>query len=208
MAYTVALTGGIGSGKSTVAEAFARLGVPLVDADVIARQMVARGQPALAQIAAHFGARVLRADGSLDRAALRHIVFAQPQEKAWLNALLHPLIQAETQRQLAQIAAPYALWVVPLLIENHLTAQADRIAVVDLPVDLQLARTQARDGISPEQAQRILAAQTTREQRLACADDIIDNSGSADALAPQVAVLHRRYLALAQAAAASTGSQA
>lgn len=97
---------------------------------------------------------------------------------------------------------------VPLLIENHLTAQADRIAVVDLPVDLQLTRTQARDGISPEQAQRILAAQTTREQRLACADDIIDNSGSADALAPQVAVLHRRYLALAQAAAASTGSQA
>lgn len=208
MAYTVALTGGIGSGKSTVSEAFARLGVPLVDADVIARQMVARGQPTLAQIAAHFGPQVLRADGSLDRAALRHIVFAQPQEKAWLNALLHPLIHAETQRQLSQITAPYALWVVPLLVENRLTERADRILVVDVPVKLQLARTRARDGISAEQAQYILAAQATRAQRLACADDIIDNSGPADALVPQVAALHRRYLALAQAAASPTGSQA
>lgn len=208
MAYTVALTGGIGSGKSTVADAFARLGVPLVDADVIARQLVAPSSPVLAQIVAHFGAALLQADGQLDRAALRQIIFTHPSEKAWLDALLHPQIQAETRHQLAHISAPYALWVVPLLVENRLTTQADRILVVDLPIEQQLARTQARDGVSREQAQRILAAQATRQQRLAWADDIIDNSGSAEALIPQVAALHRHYLALAQAASSPTGSPA
>lgn len=197
MTYIVALTGGIGSGKSTVAEAFGRLGVPIVDADVIARQVVEAGTPALAQIAARYGKQVLNADDSLNRAALREVIFSDPAEKAWLNALLHPLIQQETQRQLTAATQPYALWVVPLLIENGLTKRADRILVVDLDPDVQLARTLARDGVSRQQAENIIAAQASREQRLACADDIIDNAGPASELAPRVAALHHRYLALA-----------
>ncbi|MBW7983034.1 dephospho-CoA kinase [Enterobacillus tribolii] len=197
MTYIVALTGGIGSGKSTVALAFSDLGVPVIDADIIARQVVAAGSPALAQIAARHGAQILNADGTLHRAALREIIFASPAEKTWLNNLLHPLIQQETQHQLSQVTQPYALWVVPLLVENGLTERADRVLVVDLPPDLQLERTLARDGVSRQQAENILAAQATREQRLACADDIIDNSEPAETLAPRVAALHRHYLELA-----------
>ena len=194
MTYIVALTGGIGSGKSTVADAFSQLGVPVVDADVIARQVVAVGAPALQKIAAHFGQKILLGDGSLNRALLREIIFNQPQEKRWLNSLLHPMIHQETQRQLATIDAPYALWVVPLLIENGLTQRAQRVLVVDVDPEVQLQRTMAR-----EQAANILAAQATRSQRLAYADDIIENSGSPETIAPRVASLHRHYLDLAAA---------
>ncbi|SQI31801.1 Dephospho-CoA kinase [Serratia plymuthica] len=179
MAYIVALTGGIGSGKSTVAEAFARHGVEIVDADVIARQVVEPGTPALAAIAERFGNEMLLADGTLNRTALRQRIFSTPDEKRWLNQLLHPLIHQETQRQLAQVASPYALWVVPLLVENNLQARADRVLVVDVDSETQLARTITRDGINRQQAQNIVSAQATREQRLAAADDIIDNSGAA-----------------------------
>ncbi|WP_431223744.1 dephospho-CoA kinase [Serratia sp. L9] len=200
MAYIVALTGGIGSGKSTVADAFARLGVSIVDADVIARQIVEPGTPALAAIAAHFGNEMLLADGSLNRPALRQRIFSTPEEKRWLNQLMHPLIHQETQRQLAKARSPYALWVVPLLVENNLQDRADRVLVVDVDSATQLARTMARDGISHQQALNILSAQATREQRLAIADDVIDNNGTAQGITPYVAALHRRYLELAASA--------
>ncbi|WP_346827005.1 dephospho-CoA kinase [Serratia inhibens] len=200
MAYIVALTGGIGSGKSTVADAFARHGVEIVDADIIARQVVEPGAPALDAIVERFGNEMLLADGTLNRSALRQRIFSNPDEKRWLNQLLHPLIHQETQRQLAQVASPYALWVVPLLVENNLQARADRVLVVDVDSETQLARTVARDGIDRQQAQNIMSAQATREQRLAVADDTIDNSGTAQGIEPFVAALHRRYLELAVSA--------
>ncbi|QHB31429.1 dephospho-CoA kinase [Yersinia canariae] len=200
MSYIVALTGGIGSGKSTVADAFANLGVPLVDADIIARQVVEPGMPALANIASRYGETILHTDGTLNRAALRAKIFSEPQEKAWLNSLLHPLIQQETQRQLASINALYVLWVVPLLVENGLHHRANRVLVVDVAPEIQLARTMARDGITRQQAEHILASQVSRQQRLASADDIIDNSGDPIVIAPQVASLHQQYLKLAIAA--------
>jgi len=199
MSYLVALTGGIGSGKSTVANAFSRLGVTVIDADMIARQVVEPGTPALSAIAAHFGNTLLHPDGSLNRARLRELIFADPTEKAWLNGLLHPLIQQETQHQIRQATTPYVLWVVPLLIENGLQARADRVLVIDVDRETQLARTTARDGVSRQQAENILAAQVTREQRLACADDVIDNSGDPSAIEPRVAALHQHYLQLAAA---------
>ncbi|AJJ11518.1 dephospho-CoA kinase [Yersinia rohdei] len=200
MTYIVALTGGIGSGKSTVANAFADLGVPLVDADIIARQVVEPGMPALAAIASRYGETILQADGTLNRAALREKIFSESQEKAWLNSLLHPLIQQETQRQIAGVDKPYVLWVVPLLVENDLHHRANRVLVVDVAPEIQLARTMARDGITRQQAEYILASQASRQQRLACADDIIDNSGDPLVIAPQVASLHQQYLKLAVAA--------
>lgn len=200
MTYIVALTGGIGSGKSTVANAFANLGVPLVDADIIARQVVEPGMPALMDIASRYGETILYTDGTLNRAALREKIFSEPQEKAWLNSLLHPMIQQETQRQLANIDEPYVLWVVPLLVENGLHHHANRVLVVDVAPEIQLARTMARDGVTRQQAEHILASQVSRQQRLACADDIIDNSGDPIVIAPQVASLHQQYLKLAAAA--------
>ncbi|MFT4465112.1 MAG: dephospho-CoA kinase [Sodalis sp. (in: enterobacteria)] len=198
--YIVALTGGIGSGKSTVANAFAALGVPLVDADVIAREVVEPDDPALRAIAQHFGPAVLSADGSLDRAALRARIFSDPEEKAWLNGLLHPLIKRQTEQQLRSARAPYVLWVVPLLIENNLQQRTDRVLVVDVDPEVQIARTLSRDGVSSEQVENILAAQVPRQRRLACADDIIDNSGRPEEITDRVATLHRRYLALAASA--------
>ena len=197
MLFTVALTGGIGSGKSTVANAFAALGVEIIDADVIAREVVGPGTPALQAIVKRHGESILTAEGTLYRARLREIIFQQPQEKNWLNQLLHPLINARTQQLRAQASSSYVLWVVPLLIENNLQRQADRVLVVDVDEAVQLQRTRQRDGVSLSQAQRILAAQVSREQRLACADDIIDNSGTPEQVLPRVAELHQRYLRLA-----------
>lgn len=200
MSYIVALTGGIGSGKSTVADSFARLGASIVDADVIARQVVEPGQPALQALIEHFGQGIAHDDGSLNRSALRHKIFSHPDEKTWVNQLLHPLIHARTRELFAAATTPYVLWVVPLLVENGLQTVADRVLVVDVSEQTQLARTMQRDGISLEQAQSILSAQVSRQQRLACADDIIDNNGGAEALEPRVASLHSRYLELAASA--------
>ncbi|MEJ4046380.1 dephospho-CoA kinase [Erwinia sp. SLM-02] len=197
MPYTVALTGGIGSGKSTVADAFAQLGIDIIDADVIARQVVEPGQPALLALHQRFGDDILLENGSLNRARLRQIIFSSTDEKLWVNNLLHPLIHAETQRQLALAHSAWCLWVVPLLVENGLQRLADRILVVDVDRETQLARTMARDNISREQAENILAAQASREARLAVADDIIDNSASPQAVIAHVAVLNQRYIALA-----------
>lgn len=197
MGYTVALTGGIGSGKSTVTDAFAHLGINVIDADILARQVVEPGKPALKAIADHFGSQILTADGALNRRELRERIFAHPDEKAWLNALLHPLIQQETQQQMQQATSPYVLWVVPLLIENKLYTRADRVLVVDVSRETQILRTMQRDHVSREHVEHILAAQATREARLAVADDVIDNNGAPDAIASDVARLHASYLQLA-----------
>nr|WP_202631304.1 dephospho-CoA kinase [Pantoea ananatis] len=191
------MTGGIGSGKSTIAGYFAASGVDIIDADVIAREVVEPGTPALQAIIERYGDAILTEQGTLQRSRLREIIFATPDEKTWLNALLHPLINARTQQLKAQAASPYVLWVVPLLVENRLQRQADRVLVVDTDEETQLRRTLQRDNVSLEQAKRILAAQATRQQRLDCADDIIDNSGAPEKALPQVAKLHQLYLKLA-----------
>lgn len=201
MAYTVALTGGIGSGKTTVANAFSRLGVTVIDADVIARQVVAPGQSALNAISEHFGNDILLADGSLNRRLLREKIFSSPDEKRWLNALLHPLIHQRTQAELSHARSPYVLWVVPLLVENQLQQKADRVLVVDVSPEVQIERTIGRDDVSRQHAEQILAAQATREQRLAIADDVINNNGAPDRVAEHVERLHRQYLQLASQAA-------
>ncbi len=156
MPYTVALTGGIGSGKSTIANGFAALGVTIIDADVIAREVVEPGSPALQAIVERHGKSLLTEQGTLFRARLREIIFQSPEEKHWLNSLLHPLINARTQQLKAQARSPYVLWVVPLLVENKLQHQANRILVVDVDEATQLQRTQLRDNISLEQAKIFL----------------------------------------------------
>ncbi|ASV54101.1 MULTISPECIES: dephospho-CoA kinase [Lelliottia] len=202
MGYVVALTGGIGSGKSTVADAFSRLGIAIIDADIIARQVVEPHSPGLNAIAAHFGPNIMNADGTLNRRLLRESIFSQPAEKTWLNALLHPMIHQETQRQIAEATSPYVLWVVPLLVENQLQHKADRILVIDVSPETQLKRTMLRDNVSRQHAEQILAAQATREERLAVADDVIDNDGAPDSIASDVARLHAQYLTYAAQAVA------
>ncbi|MDX7758763.1 dephospho-CoA kinase [Aeromonas hydrophila] len=196
--YVVAITGGIGSGKTTVANQFAELGIEVVDADVIAREVVEPGTPALATIAAHFGSEVITPDGQLDRRRLRERVFTDLQAKGWLNALLHPLIRTEMQRQCAAARSPYCLLVVPLLVENRLTALANRVLVIDVDEATQIERTCRRDGVSREQAQAILAAQASRAERLAAADDVLDNqNGTPETIKSRILALHETYLAFA-----------
>lgn len=196
--YIVALTGGIGSGKSTVANLFAELGVELVDADIVAREVVAPGSPALGAIAAHFGPAIITADGTLDCRALRERVFANPDEKAWLNGLLHPVIREEMVRQCAATRSPYCLLVVPLLVENGLTGLGQRVLVVDVDEQTQIARTCQRDGVTPEAAGAIVAAQASRAERLAKAQDVILNQDkSLETLRAEILVLHQRYLGFA-----------
>lgn len=201
MKYTVALTGGIGSGKSTVADMFSLLGITVIDADIIAREVVRPGQPALASLFRHFGDAIRTDTGELNRRALREKIFSSPEDKRWVNALLHPLIQQSTKQAIEQAVSPYILWVVPLFVENNLHSHADRVLVVDIPEACQIARTMQRDSVSREHAQQILAAQASREQRLAVADDVINNEGDPETVRQQVKNLHRQYLMLASGAA-------
>lgn len=194
----VALTGGIGSGKTQVSNRFAALGVPVLDADEIAHALTAPGQPAVDRIGEIFGKEYLRADGALDRKRLRQRVFQDPKARRTLEDLLHPRIRAEMLRQLDRVQYPYAVLVVPLLFETQQTDLADRILVVDVPESVQIERVQRRSGLSPAEIRRILAAQVPRSVRLAGAQDRIDNSGSLAELIPQVDALHARYLALSQ----------
>lgn len=190
----VGLTGGIGSGKSTVSRMFEQLGVPVVDADVVAREIVEPGQPALAAVVSAFGPVVLDAHGRLDRARLREQVFREPERRRELEALLHPRIRTEMQKRVAALDAPYYIESVPLLIESGRAGEVDRLLLVDLPEDLQVARTLARDGGLEETIRAIMASQASREQRLAVAHDVIDNSEPVQAVHRRVEDLHRRYL--------------
>lgn len=190
----VGLTGGIASGKSLVADEFAALGVPVIDTDLLAREIVRPGTPVLDRVVAEFGAGVLDAAGALDRKRLRAIVFTDPLRRRRLEALLHPAIVAEMERRAAASPAPYVLLVIPLLVETGYAGRVDRVLVVDCPEALQLERLVERDAGTEAAARRILASQASREQRLAVADDVIDNSGSLDSVRETVAALHARYL--------------
>lgn len=193
----IALTGGIGSGKTAVSRAFARHGVPVIDTDVLAREVVEPGRPALQDIVAAFGGDCLDTTGALDRAYLRRVVFADAGRRQRLEAILHPRILQALRERLAFIQAPYCLVVVPLLVETGLDKQFERILVVDVPEELQLGRVMARDRVDAEQARRILAHQASRAQRLAVADDVIENTGTLAELEDKVGELHQEYLALA-----------
>jgi len=190
----VGLTGGIASGKTTVADMFAALGAGVIDTDAIARDVVAPGEPGLEAVVAEFGPGILTASGEIDRPALRRVVFADAARRRALEAILHPLIRQRTLERLGALDAPYAVIVVPLLLESGFDQLVDRIAVVDCPEEQQTRRLRERDGADATMAAAMLAAQTDRRRRLAEADDVIDNSGSLDATRRQVEALHARYL--------------
>jgi dephospho-CoA kinase len=198
--FRVGLTGGVASGKSTVAKLFAALGVPIIDTDRVAREVVEPGQPPLERLIERFGASILTPDGHLDRPKLREIVFSDPKARADLEALLHPAIGTAVQALSKAAGGPYQILVIPLLVEKGLAAEVDRVLVVDCDEELQIRRVQARDGSTLEQARAILRAQASRAARLKAAHDIIHNDGDLGALSEPVARLHARYLELARGA--------
>jgi len=195
--YRVGLTGGIGSGKSTVATMFEKRGVPVIDADSIARKLVDPGGAAYEQVLALTGEEAVAPDGTLRRDVIRETVFRNESLRARLEAILHPLVYSEMEKAISNISYPYCILSIPLLVETNAAATVDRILVVDIPEELQISRTAARDGTTREQAGRIIAAQAGRPVRLQAADDIVDNSRSLDEIEKQVQDLHRKYLDLA-----------
>ena len=200
MALVVGLTGGIGSGKSAAADEFARLGATVVDTDAISHELTGPDGAAIAKIRRQFGAAFVDAGGAMDRKRMRDLVFSDPDEKQRLEALLHPMIRAESARRIAASTGPYAVHVVPLLIESpEHRARVGRVLVVDCPEELQVSRVRQRSGLPDAEVRRIIASQVQRDKRLAAADDVIDNSGSIAALQQQVRKLHDGYLRLAAA---------
>jgi dephospho-CoA kinase len=193
----IGLTGGIASGKSTVAELFADLGVAVIDTDLIAREVVQPGQPALIEIRSSFGDSVFKDDGTLDRSALRQQIFSDDAARAQLEAILHPLIQEETIQRVNAASGSYIVIVVPLLADSPLREHIDRVLVVDCDEATQIERLLARDAETEDQARRILAAQASREQRLQIADDVIHNNSTIEAISTQLSAIHDRYIALA-----------
>lgn len=197
--YVVGLTGGIGSGKTTVARLFADLGAALVDTDEVAHTLTAAGGSATAAISAAFGPQMLSPDGAMNRPAMRALVFSNPGKKTRLEAILHPMIRQASREALNNVNAPYVLLIVPLLVETqHYISWCQRVLVVDCDEETQLQRVMLRSKLSREQALQIMASQTTRAIRLAAADDVIDNNAEAEALPAQVSILHQRYIAAAQ----------
>lgn len=197
----VGLTGGIASGKTLVSDTFSSLGVAIIDADVLARVAVAPDSQGLNELREHFGNDIIQSDGELDRAALRHLIFSNPDHRKTVDHILHPIIRTLSDEQIdiaQQQGHPYAIYAVPLLAESKQQDRFDRILVVDVSEDTQISRLMKRDGTSKEKAQAILDAQASRAQRLAIADDVIDNSGSMEAVRTHVAQLHASYLKLAQ----------
>jgi dephospho-CoA kinase len=192
--FVVGLTGGIASGKTTVANLFAEYGIQLVDADVIAREVVQRGSKGLTIITEHFGNEILLPDGQLDRAALRSKVFNNEAQRLWLNSLLHPMIRQTMLEQVNTSTSAYVIMVVPLLFENQLDSLVTTTLVVDISPELQISRTMQRDGVSQQQVEHILASQMSRQQRIDKADHIIDNQGDINLLRSQVARLHQLFL--------------
>ena len=196
--FVVGLTGGIGSGKSAAADEFEKLGVAVVDTDVIAHELTAKGGAALAGIERVFGKDFISGD-ALDRKRMRDHVFADPAAKRALEALLHPMIREESARRIAAARAPYVVHVVPLLVESpDYRRRVDRVLVVDAPEETQVARVRERSGLAEEEVRAIMRTQVSRAERLAAADDVIDNGGSRDALRNQVAALHQKYLQFAK----------
>ena len=202
--YTVGLTGGIGSGKSAVAGLFAKLGARVVDTDEIAHELTRPGGEAIAAIRLAFGDGAIAADGSLARAEMRALAFADPQARKRLEAILHPLIRAESSRRIARAAGPYAILVIPLLVESGVDrSRTARVLVVDCPEAVQIERVVRRSGLAETEVRAILTAQASRAERLSAADDVIDNGGAPEALAAQVSRLHEKYLTLARSSTAS-----
>ena len=196
----VGLTGGIGSGKSLVADAFAERGVDVTDTERLAHALTAPGEPGHSAVLAAFGPSFRRPDGTLDRARLRELVFTDSDARARLEAILHPLIREAAAKEMANWKSPYGILVVPLLLEREGATRVDRVLLVDCPEDVQVGRVAKRSALSEPEVRAIMAAQLPRAARLARADDVLDNAGPVSAIAPQVAVLDRRYRALAQAA--------
>ena len=195
--FTVVMTGGIASGKTSASDIFATHGVPILDTDLSARAVVEPGQPALDEIEARFGSDVITASGELNRAALREIIFDHPEKRRELEAILHPKIRAHINQQKDQLDAPYCIIVVPLFLESGRGYETDRLLVIDVPIEVQRERLAQRDGTTPEQIEQILNSQATRDERLSAADDVIDNTANPDALAARVAELHQQYLSQA-----------
>ena len=198
----IGLTGGIGSGKSTACKYFSELGVPVIDADVIARELTQAGQPALSSITQIFGADILNVQGELDRTLLRQQVFAHPEQRQQLEAILHPLIKQTIAARLTHLNAPYVIIAVPLLIESQWTDLVDRVLVIDTPIELQIQRSTQRDANNEGQVRAIIRSQADRHTRNAAADDIILNDSDLAKLHDQVEQLHRRYRKLAATATA------
>lgn len=196
----IGLTGGIASGKSTVAQRFLELGIPVIDADDSARRVVALGTPGLAEVVHRFGPHVLTDSGELDRRALRNVIFADSERRRELESILHPLIRADMERRIGAAVGPYLVLAIPLLVEGGPSDRVDRILVVDLPKEVQLARVMGRDGATLEQASAILAVQASRDTRRKAADDVLLNMGTVLELRQAVDDLHERYLKLALAA--------
>ena len=194
--FTVVLTGGIASGKTAVSDVFTRLGATVIDTDLIAREIVEPGQPALEHIAQSFGADFLDSEGGLDRGKMRQAIFSNPEQKSRLEAILHPPISEEVIRRVAELDGLYCILVIPLYAESSAYAWIDRVLVVDVSEEVQIERVMTRDKISREQARSILNAQTSRQDRLALADDVIENSGSLAELEEKIEVLHNSYLSL------------
>ncbi len=198
-AFTVALTGGIASGKSAVERRFTALGASILDSDMVARELVKRGAPALDAIVTEFGIRMLDADGRLDRAAMREHVFADDRARSRLEAILHPRIREALFERSRQVAGAYCVMAIPLLVENSRHYDwADRVLVVDVTPEIQIERLMSRDDISRSLAESMLGAQASREARIAIADDVIDNNGPPAALDAQILALHQNYCELAQ----------
>lgn len=201
--FTIALTGGIASGKSEVERRFAALGVEIIDTDLIAREVIDVGTPGLAEIIEAFGVAVIGPDGTLDRKAMRERVFADADARLRLESIIHPRVRNRLHERAANVLSAYGMLVIPLFVESGEYHWVDRVLVVDVPRDVQVQRLLARDGITIELAESMLNSQASREQRLAIADDVIDNNASLDALDGIVATLHQRYLALASSKDAS-----
>lgn len=196
--FVVGLTGGIGSGKSAVSRRFEQIGISIIDADIVAREVVQPGEPALQEIAQKFGSDILLSDGNLNRATLRTIVFDQPELRDWLEQLLHPLIRERILLQLTQASSAYVILASPLLLETDQHLLVDHIVVVDVDEATQISRTATRDSTDTKQVEAIIAAQMPRAERVTRADSIIDNSGSETLLQPQIDALHRNFLTLVQ----------
>ena len=194
----IGLTGGIGSGKSVASDKFKSLGITIVDADVASRTVVEPGKPALKEIEDHFGSGIITAEGKLDRNNLREIIATDPEERKWLESVLHPKIGEQITKEISESTSVYTLFVAPLLLETNSQEMCSRVVVVDVPKDVQIRRTAKRDKVSPNQVEQMVAAQMEREKRLEKADDVLLNNGTIEDLEKQVEELHKKYMQMVE----------